>query len=66
MAMKGGCCSIPSGKIYIGAWGGLLQSVIAAGIYYSQLSLLARLFQTSKSLRSSSIACHMTLRNARR
>lgn len=40
MATKSGCCSIPSGEIYIGLYAGLLQAAIAAGTYYPQLGLL--------------------------
>lgn len=40
MATKSGCCSIPSGKIYVGAFGGTLQPTLAAGNYYPQLGLV--------------------------
>lgn len=37
--VKQNCCSIPSGAIFVGAWGGALQAALAAGVYYPQLSL---------------------------
>lgn len=40
MAIKSGCCSIPSGKIYVGPFGGTLQPTLAAGNYYPQLGLV--------------------------
>ncbi len=40
MGTKSGCCSIPSGQIYIGIYAGLLQAALAAGTYYPQLGLL--------------------------
>lgn len=41
MATRSGCCSIPSGQIYIGAWGGLLQAALGAGTFYPQMTLTA-------------------------